>query len=482
MKILLPTDGSRYALAAARAISGWFDWPGGEVAVLAVIPDEPKSERHSYRADTESAKEWRATVHRWLADTIDHLRGSGLTTHELVRSGDAAEVVLRAASDGYDLVAVGVKGRSESPHLTEDSVALALLAHAPQSVLLVREREPSGRARRLPTPQKPMRVVLAVDGRAPSEKAVAMLSRLLAADRAEVTVTAVADATTGGLLEEIDARRVARNVADRLAGRSLTVDLRVAEGDVVDAILEDAADADLIVMGSRATKEPGEPYLASVGMAVATSSPCSVLVVRGAAPEDATVEAEALETTGIPFEIAYENMEPSPVAERHVLRGLRQLERIGPAVLRARVTLARRNPRHRTGNLYDVRITLTHPGPDISVSRTAPSHQESEDLVTAIGEAFDRARRSLLRDHAVERGDVKSHEPVATGRVTDVFPDYGFIQAQDGRIVYFHQNSVLDADWKDVEVGNEVTFVDEPGEQGPQATTVRVRSRRPAPR
>jgi nucleotide-binding universal stress UspA family protein/cold shock CspA family protein len=480
MKILLPTDGSRYALAAARAISGWFSWTGGQIDVLAVTPEEPKSDRHSYRADAEGAKEWRGTVHRWLAETEDHLRGSGLETREIVRSGDAAKVVLDAAAEGYDLVVVGVKGRSESPHFSEDSVALALLAHAPQSILLVRERRPSGREHRLPTPQDPLRVLLAVDGRNPSEKAVAAFSRLLAVDRAEVVVTAVADAATGGLLGEVDARRVARNVADRLAGRNVTVDLRVAEGDVVSAIRDGAADADLIVMGSRATREPGEPYLASVGMAVAASSPCSVLVVRGAAPEGVLVEAEPLELTAIPFEIAYENMEPSPAAEQHVLRGLERLEHLGPEVLRARVTLARRNPRHLTGNLYDVHIALTLPGPDISVSRTAPPHHESEDLVTAIGEAFDSARRSLLESHAVNRGDVKSHEPAAAGEVTDVFPDYGFIRAKDGRVVYFHKNSVVGGDWSDVDVGTQVTFVDELGEQGPQATTVHVTRRRSA--
>jgi cold shock CspA family protein len=290
-------------------------------------------------------------------------------------------------------------------------------------------------------------------------------------------VTAVADAATGGHLGEIEARRVARSVANRLTGRNVTVDLRIAEGSVVDSILEGAADADLIVMGSRATREPGEPYLASVGMAVAASSPCSVLVVRGAAPEDVFVEATELRRTSIPFEIAYENMEPSPAAEEHVLRGLGRLERVGPEVLGARITLARRNPRHVKGNLYDVHVALTLPGPDLSVTRTAPSHHESEDLVSAIGEAFTSARRSLLEYHAVQRGDVKTHEPMSTGEVTDVFPAYGFIRAADGRLVYFHKNSVVGADWNDVDVGARVSFVDEPGEDGPQATTVHVTSR-----
>jgi cold shock CspA family protein len=170
-------------------------------------------------------------------------------------------------------------------------------------------------------------------------------------------------------------------------------------------------------------------------------------------------------------------MEPSPTAERHVLRGLKRLEHIGPDLLGARITLARRNPRHLTGNLYEVHITLALPGPDISVSRTPPPHHESEDLVVAIGEAFETARRSLLEYHAVERGDVKHHEPAAAGEVVDVFPDYGFIRAADGRLVYFHRNSVVGTDWSDVEVGDDVSFADEPGDEGPQATTVHVRRR-----
>jgi nucleotide-binding universal stress UspA family protein/cold shock CspA family protein/ribosome-associated translation inhibitor RaiA len=326
-----------------------------------------------------------------------------------------------------------------------------------------------------------MHILLAVDGRAPSEKAATTLCRLLAVKRAEVTVVAVADADSGGLLGELDARKAARAAANRLAGRDVVVDLHVAKGDVATAILERANDADLIVMGSRATAQPAEPYLASVGLAVAASSPCSVLVVRGAAPEGFVVEAESLERVAIPFEIAYENMEASPAAEQHVLRGLGKIERIGRDVLRARVTLARRNPRHLKGNLYDVHVTLTLPGTDISVTRTAPPHHESEDLTTAIGEAFETVRRTLLKHHGVERGDVKAHAAPAAGEVADVFPDYGFIRAADGRIVYFHKNSVVGSDWNEVEVGTKVSFVDEAGERGPQATTVRVtRPRRAA--
>jgi cold shock CspA family protein len=97
--------------------------------------------------------------------------------------------------------------------------------------------------------------------------------------------------------------------------------------------------------------------------------------------------------------------------------------------------------------------------------------------VTAIGEAFDKARRELLDYHAVRRGEVKAHEPLATGEVTSVFPDHGFIRAADDRVVYFHRNSVLGGGWDEIDVGTEVRFVDEPGDEGPQATTVTVLGR-----
>jgi len=180
----------------------------------------------------------------------------------------------------------------------------------------------------------------------------------------------------------------------------------------------------------------------------------------------------------IPFEVMYEGMARSPVAERHVLEGIARLERLEANVVAAQVTVAKHPVRHSKEGIYDVRIHLSVPGPDVSVSRSPPGHVENEDLVTAIGEAFAKARRALIDRDAVLRGDVKAHEPVALGQVTDVFPDHGFIRGDDGRIVYFHRNSVLGDAWNEVDTGTQVRFLDEPGEQGPHATSVTVLNRR----
>lgn len=188
--------------------------------------------------------------------------------------------------------------------------------------------------------------------------------------------------------------------------------------------------------------------------------------------EDRSSPAGEREGTTVPFEIAYENMEASPAAEVHVLRGIRRLEKVAPDLVSVRVTLARRNPRRRTGDLYDVNLHLSLPGPDVVVSRTPTPHHEDEDLVLAIGEAFEKARRKVVEQHAVERGDVKQHDASLKGTVSDLFPDYGFIRGADGRIVYFHRNSVPDGEWDRFELGDRVLFADEPGEEGPHATTV----------
>jgi cold shock CspA family protein len=52
--------------------------------------------------------------------------------------------------------------------------------------------------------------------------------------------------------------------------------------------------------------------------------------------------------------------------------------------------------------------------------------------------------------------------------------DYGVIMTPDNREIYFHRNSVLNEEFDKLEEGTEVRFHEESGEQGPQASTVKV--------
>jgi cold shock CspA family protein len=60
--------------------------------------------------------------------------------------------------------------------------------------------------------------------------------------------------------------------------------------------------------------------------------------------------------------------------------------------------------------------------------------------------------------------------------VVKLFPEegHGFLESEDGREVYFHRNSVLGRGFDRLDIGNEVRFVEERGEEGPQASTVAI--------
>lgn len=74
------------------------------------------------------------------------------------------------------------------------------------------------------------------------------------------------------------------------------------------------------------------------------------------------------------------------------------------------------------------------------------------------------------------QGNVKVHEPAPLGEVVAIDRDggFGFLRTPDGREIYFHGNSVLAGGFAKLEVGMRVTFAEEDGEKGPQASTVRI--------
>lgn len=473
MDILLATDGSRYALAASRTLTEWFHRPGAHVELLAVLPRAHRSAHRHYGQTRELTRQWKGTARSWLDETARPLKSHGFRVKETLRVGNPAEVVVSRAGKGSDLVVVGSKGRSAVPFFDIGSVALAVLEHAPTTVLMVRERRAGDRKRRVPTALHPLRVVLATDGGPASTRAARTFQELFVVHDAVTEVLAVADGETGGLVTELDARKVARGVAAILNAHGMTAEARVEEGRASSRILEAAGSADLLVLGSRGVRRLQERHLGSVALEVARSAPCTILVVReSVAKVGEEGEPRELVEPSAPVEIAYRNVEASPAVERHVLRGLSRLAAVEDRIVHCRIMIELRHPRHRKGNLYHVRIQLTVPDREIAVSRTPPKHREHETLWTAVGDAFDRARHELLEHAERERGQVKTHEAPPHGWISELFSDFGFIRSSDARIVYFHRNSVLEGDFDDLRLGEEVRFAEQMGDQGPQATTV----------
>lgn len=173
----------------------------------------------------------------------------------------------------------------------------------------------------------------------------------------------------------------------------------------------------------------------------------------------------------IPVQITFRDMASTPALDELVHTWARKLEHVYDRIERCHVLIERPHQHHRQGQRVHVRITLAVPGPDVVVSRDHALDGAHEDTYVAVRDAFEAARRQLEDHVRRQRHDVKTHVEPAHGRVTylDAEGEWGYLES-DGRQVYFHRNSVLDA--RPLHIGDEVRFTEEPGIEGPQATSI----------
>jgi cold shock CspA family protein/ribosome-associated translation inhibitor RaiA len=177
-----------------------------------------------------------------------------------------------------------------------------------------------------------------------------------------------------------------------------------------------------------------------------------------------------------PLQIAFHNVPHSKAVEDAVQEAAVRLEAHHDRITSCRVVIDQPHRHHREGNLLEVRIDLKMPGVELVVKREVSGSLVGGDLLTLIQEAFDELQRQVDECVNRRRGFVKTHEGTTHARVVRLFPEagYGFLKTNEGREVFFHQNSVLEEGFKHLEVGAEVCFVEELGEKGAQASTVKV--------
>lgn len=295
-RIVVGVDGS----AGGRAALVWAlttaARTGAEVDVVCALPDDPWStepslldtgRREVLRAETEARL--RVLVAEVAAGlgAGDGAPGEPAPVRVTVVPGDAAEqLVLRA--EGARLLVVGSRGRGALRSALLGSVALHCSAHAPCPVVVV----PPG----LPVPVA--RVVVGIDDTAAARAALAEAAhhaRGLGAGVQAVLVcqpvtywseAAVPAPPVGETLET--ARRRAREVVAAVLGPGPHPEVEVVAdtGSPAEVLLRRAADAGLLVVGSRSRSRLAGLLLGSVALHCVVHAPCPVLVVRphGAGP------------------------------------------------------------------------------------------------------------------------------------------------------------------------------------------------------
>ncbi|NIR29983.1 MAG: HPF/RaiA family ribosome-associated protein [Gammaproteobacteria bacterium] len=178
----------------------------------------------------------------------------------------------------------------------------------------------------------------------------------------------------------------------------------------------------------------------------------------------------------LPLEITFRNMQQSPAIESRIREKASKLEEFCEDIMGCRVAVEAPHRNHNKGNLYHIRIDLTVPDGELVVSRGPGQQHAHEDVYVAIRDAFNAAKRQVQDYMRRRRGHVKRHDAPPHGRIVQLYPEegYGKIETPDGRLVYFHRNSVLNGDFDKLEVGVEVRFAEEKGDEGPQASTVKI--------
>jgi ribosomal subunit interface protein len=107
----------------------------------------------------------------------------------------------------------------------------------------------------------------------------------------------------------------------------------------------------------------------------------------------------------VPVQVVFEHIEHSDAIDARVRQEAEKLERYYDRITSLRVVVARSQHRHHKGDAYSVDVILSVPGgPDIAVSQDSAMTGRHEDILVAIRDAFDAARRRL-QDFVRERQD-----------------------------------------------------------------------------
>ncbi|MCK6431172.1 MAG: HPF/RaiA family ribosome-associated protein [Burkholderiaceae bacterium] len=171
----------------------------------------------------------------------------------------------------------------------------------------------------------------------------------------------------------------------------------------------------------------------------------------------------------LPVQITFRDMDRSPALEAAIREKTDKLERVTPDLVACRVTVAQEARHQHQGREISVRLDITTRGKEFAFTR-----KHHEDAFVAARDAFDAARRVLQDELHQRRGDVKQHAPTQRGVVArvDERGGFGFIEADDGRELYFSRENVVHPDFDRLRIGTRVEFLEEAGAEGPQAKRV----------
>ena len=303
MKILLSTDGSASAQAALDLLLHLPLPPVAEVILLNVIEKELLFKGAHTKGLNEEQQRLLAQTHELLQEEADELLGraaqrlaaAGFKCSTRLASGHPAKEIVRAArEENTDLVVVGSHGWTGVKRFLLGSVSNQVLAYAPCSVLIARQRQPvdveSGA-----TANGKLRLLLAYDDSEPARNAVKFVSSMPLNKQHELRILSVLPLVTQyrqDIRQRLSwvwkekkkhAEKALQAIREEVDWSTPYVTASLREtADVGQEILDAAAnqDCDLIILGDKGKGAVEKFLLGTVTPRIAHHAPCSVLVMR----------------------------------------------------------------------------------------------------------------------------------------------------------------------------------------------------------
>ncbi|MEW5948979.1 MAG: universal stress protein [Thermodesulfobacteriota bacterium] len=141
MKILVPVDGSKYAMEAVKMVSKLAKATDAQVTLMTVTPSIADIDIE-YTARERESLEQKTTAYgdKALEQAEKVLSAAGLSPKTLMMaSTSVADAIISTAKKGkFDLIAVGSRGLGATARFIMGGVASRVVNHAPCSVLVVR--------------------------------------------------------------------------------------------------------------------------------------------------------------------------------------------------------------------------------------------------------------------------------------------------------------------------------------------------------
>jgi nucleotide-binding universal stress UspA family protein len=252
-RILVGVDASEESLEAARQAALLGDVEG-ELTLMAVWDTVSPL----FLADAASAQAvldpdlQRQGAELALSDAFRVIAPYASPTAKLVRGLPVQRLIEEIEREQDSLIAVGMHGAGRLPGLVAGSTATELIHRSPCSVLVARSA----------SSEFPRRLVVGIDGSPESAAAYAAARYLQKRFDADLTPVVAGEA-------DVDERLVAIILGEHHGQ---------VDDEPVEVLQATAADADLLVVGSRGLR--GLKALGSVSERCAHESPCSTLIVR----------------------------------------------------------------------------------------------------------------------------------------------------------------------------------------------------------